>query len=97
MDWQSSQLALVCLLSGPEPHANGGKAACDLLLLFNSTPDPVEFVFPDVARARKWRLFVNTANPSPYDIYPDLDGPAAPSRGKVTLTYRSFAAYVAKQ
>ncbi len=95
VDWQSSRLALVCLLSGPRPQDVNQQSACDLLLLFNSTPDPIEYVFPEVARKKKWRLFLNTANPSPSDIYPDLDGPS-PVRGRVTLTYRSFAAYVAK-
>ena len=95
-DWESPHLALICLLSAPEVTDAAEETGHDILLLFNSTPDPCEFHFPAVTRNITWRLFIDTANQPPHDIYPDLDGPLAPRSHRVTLTYRSFAAYVAE-
>lgn len=94
VDWDGP-LTLICLLSGPQgtdQHNDGGR---DLLLLFNSTPEPRDFYFPAVIQGKKWRLFIDTAKQSPHDIYPNLDGPEPPPCHSVRLTYRSFAAYIA--
>ena len=68
----------------------------DILLLFNSTPDPVEFKIPKAVEGRGWRTFINTGNESPHDVYPDGDGPLLPTSGKVKLTYRSMCCFVAE-
>ncbi len=96
IDWGSMQLALMCLLTAPDRTDDPTGNSRDLLLLFNSTPDPCEFTFPQVTRNRTWRLFIDTASPSPRDIYPNLDGPRSPASGRVRLTYRSFMCYVAQ-
>lgn len=95
IDWGSSHLALTCLFSAPENREDPQEHAHDLLLFFNSTPDPCEFQFPHVVRPRNWRLFIDTASPSPKDIYPSLDGPPPPESYCVNLTYRSLMCYVA--
>ncbi len=95
VDWGSMQLALMCLLTAPDRSDDPAGNARDLLLLFNSTPDPCDFTFPQVTRNRHWRLFLDTASPSPHDIYPNLDGPPPPADLRVTLTYRSFMCFVA--
>ncbi len=96
IDWGSMQLTLMCLLSAPDRTDDPTGNARDLLLLFNSTPDQCEFTFPHVTHDKRWRLFIDTASPSPRDIYPNLDGPAPPASHRVTLTYRSFMCYVAQ-
>ncbi len=96
IDWGSTRLALTCLLSAPDAADDPSGTARDILLLFNSTPDPCEFVMPEVTRRKKWRLFMDTASPSPRDIYPNLDGPSPPPSRRVTLTYRSLTCYVAQ-
>jgi glycogen operon protein len=96
INWGSAQLALICLLSAPDIADDPDGVARDMILLFNSTPDPCEFQFPKVARNKRWRMFVNTANAPPKDIFPKLDGPAPPASQRVTLTYRSFVAYVSQ-
>ena len=96
IEWSNTQLSLMCLLSAPDVADDPDGNARDILLLFNSTPDPCDFQFPEVAADKRWRLFIDTANPSPKDIYPNLDGPEPPESQRVTLTYRSFVAYVAQ-
>jgi len=66
-----------------------------LLMLFHAGPDPRRFSLPAAARDLPWRLFINTANKSPHDIYPRLDGPAPPPDGVLTLESRSLVVYVA--
>jgi hypothetical protein len=39
---------------------------------------------------------VNTAAPSPRDVYPELDGPSPPADWVVELEGRSMAVYVAR-
>ncbi|MFW6114106.1 MAG: glycogen debranching protein GlgX, partial [bacterium] len=95
VNW-NGPLALICLLSAPETTSEPSERGRDILLLFNSTPDPRDFHFPAVSRGKKWRLFIDTASPPPRDIYPNMDGPAPPDGKTVRLTYRSLAAYVAK-
>lgn len=96
VDWSSHQLALTCLLTAPPAEHDPAGTARDMLLMFNSTPDPCEFDFPEVTRDRRWRLFIDTAKQPPLDIYPNLDGPPPPRSFHLGLTYRSFVCYVAE-
>jgi glycogen operon protein len=65
--------------------------------LVNATHEPREFIIPPVARGLPWRQFIDTAEPSPYDIYPQADGPRLPETGRLTVPYRSLTCFVAEQ
>ena len=96
VDWSHADLAMTCLMTAPGIIEDPTTAGRDVLMMFNSTPDPCEFAIPEPIRERRWRLFIDTAAPAPRDIYPNLDGPAPPPSQRVTLTYRSFQCYVAQ-
>jgi glycogen operon protein len=65
------------------------------MLLLHSGSESQRFTLPESARAFDWRLFVDTAADSPNDVFPGLDGPAAPADGVVTLHGHSLVGYVA--
>jgi isoamylase len=96
VDWANAELAMTCVLTAPDLSEDPSGTSRHILLMLNSTPDPREFMIPSIVATRPWRLFIDTGNPSPADIYPDLDGPALPANHLVTLTYRSLQCYVAK-
>jgi glycogen operon protein len=61
-DWfDFPQKCLACLIHGQDGP--------DLYLLFNANPEAVTFVLPSLPRLRQWRLSVDTAQPSPLDLY----------------------------
>jgi glycogen operon protein len=92
VDWQGGDNTLICLLRKQVDTVD--ENAKDVLLLINATGSPREFILPAIAKGTKWRLFVDTASDSPKDVYPELDGPAPPKSGKLTLDYRSLMAFV---
>jgi isoamylase len=96
VDWNSHDLKLTCVLAAPSRQDDPKGVGCDILLMLNSTPDPFDFAVPESVVGRKWRLFIDTASPSPRDIYPNLDGPALPCSKRVPLTYRSLKCFVIK-
>jgi glycogen operon protein len=97
VDWYGHDLALTCLLKAPEPHQDPEGLGRSVLLLVNATHEPREFIIPPVARGLPWRQFIDTAEPSPYDIYPQADGPRLPETGRLTVPYRSLTCFVAEQ
>lgn len=94
IDWHSSNLTLACLLSAPGPEDDPKKQARDILLMFNANNEGHEFVVPREIRERPWRLFIDTAEPYPNDIYPKLNGPPLPESGMLTLPSKSICCYV---
>jgi isoamylase len=94
MDWNCEDRSLVCLL-GAWPRTGANQLiARDVMIMCHAGYAPREFVMPEPARKIDWRLFINTAFESPEDIYPDHDGPAPPSDGKLTLIEHSLVCYV---
>ncbi|HND53686.1 MAG TPA: glycogen debranching protein GlgX [Pirellulaceae bacterium] len=89
-------LTLISLMKAPQSGDETGERARDVLLLFNATGEPREFVLPPVAKEIRWRLFVDTAADAPLDIYPELDGPPMPESGRLMLPYRAMACYVSE-
>jgi glycogen operon protein len=53
-----------------------------------------QFTLPLLRNRVRWRQFIDTQPASPYDIYPDLDGPAPPANGKVQLVHHSLMCFV---
>ena len=96
VDWHTHDLSFTCLLKAPNLDHDPIGTGRDVLLLVNSTNDAREFILPPVAKGIPWRLFIDTAEASPNDIYPDQDGPQVPKNGRLTLPYRSLCCYVAE-
>ncbi|MCA9176486.1 MAG: glycogen debranching protein GlgX [Planctomycetales bacterium] len=92
-DWEDG--ALICLLTAPARQEDPQEEGRDVLMLINATGDPREFILPPVAKGTPWSKFIDTAVPSPHDVYPNLDGPPPPRSRKIQMTYRSMCCYVA--
>ena len=95
VDWHGEDSTLICLLKA-EDLVEKHPEARDVLILINATSEPREFILPPVAKGTKWRLFIDTAAATPYDIYPDFDGPPPPRSRRLTLSYRSTCVFVAE-
>ena len=95
VDWGRPDHSLVCLLGAGPRASKLAPPHHHVLLLCHAAAHARRFVLPAVARGLPWRLFINTANKAPADIYPDLDGPPPPAEGALVLESRSLVCYVA--
>lgn len=91
-DWNASHMrALTVFMNGnaiSEPGPRGERISDDsFLLLFNASPEPLEFVVP-VNHGRQWQVVVDTACP---EGVPEGEGPKVRAGGRLTLTDRSLA------
>ncbi len=94
VDWHGDDNTLICHLASPSrEHDPEGKGR-DVLLMINASPQPRQFILPPVAKGTHWRLFVDTSQDPPRDVYPDLDGPAPSRSRRMTLPDRSLRCYV---
>jgi glycogen operon protein len=96
VDWHSEDLTLICLLTAPADISDKDFPGRDVLVLLNANDHGREFVIPPIAKSKKWQLFIDTAEATPKDIFPDCDGPAYPVNGRLTLAGKSMCVYVSK-
>ncbi len=97
-NWENPSGGLVCWLPAPAAADDPDGEGRDLLLLFNGNAETLKFVLPEQIRGLRWSLLIDTAaENSGEDIYPELDGPAAPANRRVEMVYRSMKAYVAER
>ncbi len=94
VDWEGGDATLIALLKRVDLEHDPAKKARDVLLLINATGQPREFILPPVAKGTQWRLFLDTAAATPYDVYPACDGPPPPRSRRLTLSYRSLCCFV---
>ena len=97
MNWKASESTLICILRSPSREQDSGSQGRDVMLLVNASGDSHDFLLPTAAKSVEWRLFIDTSAESPNDIFPQLDGPLAPQKGRLKLTYRSLRCYVAEK
>lgn len=96
IDWQSHEMAMICLLAAPPTSEDPLKVGRDVLILMNSGPNDLDFLIPAISKHKIWRLFVDTGAPAPEDIF-ENDGPLLPTKGKRRIFSRSMAVYVAEK
>ncbi|WP_399931521.1 glycogen debranching protein GlgX [Streptomyces kanamyceticus] len=90
-DWNASHMrALTVFMNGnaiSEPGPRGERISDDsFLLLFNASPEPLEFVVP-VNHGRQWQVVVDTACA---EGVPEGAGPKVRAGDRLTLTDRSL-------
>ncbi len=74
VDWLRDRGSLMCLLG--RTHASARECAGRaVLMMFHAAETRTTFELPLEARSSRWRIVLDTAAPSPDDIYPQLDGP----------------------
>jgi glycogen operon protein len=96
LNWAQHELAMMVYVAAPPRVHDPEGVGRDVLMLLNSTGEPIDFTLPDQGRGMQWNLFVDTAAAAPEDIFPDLDGPAPPSSRKIPVCYKSMRVYVSE-
>lgn len=93
-DWNPFDHSLISVW-GATPSLPGTKYPARHVMMFvHAGSLPREFKLPQLARREPWRLFLNTAAESPFDVFPDLDGPSPPDGGKLVVPARSMLCFV---
>ena len=95
VDWQSSALPMICVLTAPKDESNS-KLGNDILIMFNASIDGCKFAIPTFSKIKSWNQFLDTSNEYPNDIFPNLDGPELAKSGVYTLPGKSLAVFVSK-
>ncbi|MCD8138248.1 MAG: glycogen debranching protein GlgX [Planctomycetaceae bacterium] len=77
-DWSDEARWLAYLLDGGQAKRPDGRPDDDIYVIMNASGDWRHFHIPD--RGGDWRVVVNTARPSPEDVWENID--AAPNAGR---------------
>jgi isoamylase len=93
MDWSRGTGSLVCIFGAIHHVDPATPPPRHVMMLIHSGAGPCEFVLPPLPRKVDWRLFVDTGQESPNDIYSNADGPRAPK--SITLTLPTMMVFVA--
>lgn len=95
MNWVRGESSLVCLWAAVPKPSPLSPPTHHVLMCFHAHPEPRVFTVPRIAAGLPWRLFINTADHPPQDIYPELNGPPLPTDGHIWMEGRSVVCYVA--
>jgi len=95
MNWSSDQPSLTCFFASP-PGDFGGLAGRHVMMMLHAGGEPREFTVPTVSKTISWRIFADTRQDSPNDIFPALDGPVPPPNGRVCLDHHSLMVFVSE-
>jgi isoamylase len=87
---------LIALLSAPLEEDDPDRQGRNVMLFFNATGSPREFIMPAVAKGTNWQLFIDTSRRLRTTFFPIRDGPPLPKSQRLTLTYRSLCCYVGR-
>lgn len=96
LDWNQHELAMAVHIAAPPRADDPEGLGRDMMMLINSTGQPITFHLPEQGRGMKWNLFIDTAAASPDDVFPDLDGPAPPSNRQIEVSYKAMKVYVSE-
>ena len=95
VDWDQSDSSLTCLLAAVPQKEKLARPNYHVLMFCHAGIEVRRFVMPAITRGIPWRTFIDTSAESPYDIFPELDGPTAPDDGVLHLESRSTLCFVA--
>jgi isoamylase len=96
IDWRTEHRGLICLLAAVPPRDVLEPPNHHMLILVHPDAERRVFSIPPRVRSLPWSLLLDTAAPSPRDVYPGLDGPPPPTTGAVELEARSLVCYIAR-
>lgn len=96
VDWQSPDLAMICVLTAPEDETTKEAIGLDVMIMFNSSNAGCQYAIPTISKIKTWQKFLDTSEEAPKDIFPNLDGPKLANNGAYTLPGKSMAVFVAK-
>ena len=79
-NWAAEHPSLTCLFAA-RPPSPVSRPPRHVLMMLHAGAEPREFSLPSLRKPIAWRVFLDTRQESPLDIYPELDGPpSAPGR-----------------
>ena len=93
-DWRGKSLTLGAVINGHFERRDR-HTDCDILFLFNAEKEPTWFQVPPAPNGGKWRVAVDTSNPSPDDIRPERLAPYLGGVKRYTLADRACAVLIA--
>lgn len=96
VNWHQSDLPMICFLTALEEADEDGTRGHDILAMFNSSSEPVEFMIPTAMKHQTWHLFCDTAGKSPQDVYPNFDGPQLSHNGIHKAQPKSLVIFVSR-
>lgn len=67
-DWGGTGHTLMCLINGEREIIGENRSDNDALLLFNNSSETTHFHLPPAPGGKAWRLVLDTAQPTPFDI-----------------------------
>ncbi|MGL4943805.1 MAG: glycogen debranching protein GlgX [Thermoguttaceae bacterium] len=88
--------SLTCLISAVPPSETQEVSRYHILIMCHAAWEPRDFCFPAVCQQFSWRLFLDTAAPSPNDIFPAADGPAPQLNRPLRFLDHSMRVFVAE-
>jgi len=108
VDWYAADASLVCFFGAPsrdtllkhdDVAAGGADGRPRHVLIFThagSLPRRFHFPRPEAIASLPWRLFIDTSQASPNDIFTDGQGPLADPSQPLELVERSLVCFVAE-
>jgi glycogen operon protein len=92
MDWTKATQGFACVFG---TSGIDDPAARHVMIFMHSGHQSQEFVVPEKVRALPWKTFIDTAAPTPTDVYPAVDGPPLPKDMRLNLIHHTLVCYVA--
>ncbi len=96
-DWRAGCPSLTCLFSAPPVSDEAKNKPRHVLMMIHAGRQPREFTIPLLPKPVNWRVFLDTRQHSPNDIFPALDGPFPPPLGRVCLEHHSMMLFISTE
>jgi len=94
MDWTLPGESLVCLFAAPHDALSAEGPPRHVLFMFHGGAFSRDFVLPEIEPQIEWRLFIDTMQETPLDIYPKLDGPVQRPGSTFLMEHHSLLVFV---
>jgi glycogen operon protein len=95
-DWKSNCPSLSCFFAA-SPVDVRRPPSRHVFLMMHSGGQPREFTIPTLPQPVSWRVFLDTRQASPDDIFPDFEGPPLSTSRRVRLVSHSMMALISTE
>jgi isoamylase len=96
VNWHTSDFPITCFLTALDEANEDGTRGHDIMAMFNSSSEQVDFMIPMAMKHQTWHLFCDTAAKSPQDVFPDFDGPRLSASGIQQVHRQSLVVFVSR-
>ncbi len=95
-EWDPTDQRLMCLFDGAKEETGARVDDVDVLMMFNADDRPHLFYLPPAPHNGRWYIMLDTARPSPEDIYPPGEEPELEPMIAYPVQGRSMVVLIAK-